>query len=85
MCFIDLPRNEVRDRIPLLRRRRQAYAAVRGDAMAVQDDLHGRILLVEEDGAVIVVVQHHTDARRIEVALVRDRHREAGTGSGEAL
>src|SRR6185437_2611248 len=58
----------------LLRRGEQAQAAVRSHAMAMQDDLHARVFLVEENGAEGAVVEHDADASRIEIAVGSDLH-----------
>ena len=46
----------------------QAHAAVGGDAVAVQDDLHPGVLLIEEHGTESVVVQHDADTAATQIA-----------------
>ncbi len=60
--------------VPLLRRWHQAHVAVRGDALAVEDHLHGRILLVYENGMVRAVVEKYAETLSIEVILVVHLH-----------
>ena len=74
MLLVGLMRLDGRDRIPLFRRGQQAQAAIGGDAIAVQDDLHARILLVEEYGTKSV---DDADTARIELAIGGDLHCEA--------
>ena len=72
---------ELRHQIPLLRRRHQAHVAVGGDALAVQDHLHGGVLLVHEDRVIGVLIQDHAEAARIQVAVVGHLHLSVGAGS----
>ena len=61
---------ESRHQVPLLGRWHQPHVAVRGDALAVKNHLHGRVLLVYEDGVVGAVVEKYAKTLSIEVILV---------------
>ena len=64
--------------VPLLGRGHQAHVAVSGDALAVENHFHGRILLVYENGVIRAVVEKDTKALSIEVILVGHRHGNIG-------
>ena len=60
--------------VPLLRRWHQAHVAVSGDALAVENHLHGRVLLVHKNGMVRAVVEKNAETLSIEVILVGHLH-----------
>jgi hypothetical protein len=46
-----------RHQVPLLGRRHQTYVTVGGDACPMENHLHGRVLLIYENGMVGAVVE----------------------------
>ena len=64
--------------VPLLGRWHQAHVAVGGDALAVENHLHGRVLLVYENGMVRAVVEKYAETLSIEVILVGHLHGKIG-------
>src|ERR1700685_2668528 len=60
--------------VPLLRRWHQAHVAIRGDALAVENHLHGRVLLVHKNGMVRAVIKKNAETLSIEVILVGHLH-----------
>jgi hypothetical protein len=66
------------DQVPLLGCGHEAHVAVGGDALAVENHLHGRVLLVYEDGMVGTVVEEHAKTLSIEVILVGHFHLKIG-------
>ena len=73
---------ELRDEVPLLRRGHEANIAVGCDALSMENHLHGGVLLVDEDRVERVVVEHHVEALRTQVVVVRYLHREIGAEGG---
>src|SRR5215469_12441986 len=73
---------EGRHQVPLLRGWHQAHVAVRGDALAVKNHLHGRVLLVNKHGMVRAVVEKDAETLRIEVILVGHLYGKIGAGQG---
>jgi hypothetical protein len=66
--------------VPLLRRWHQPHVAVGGDALAVENHLHGRVLLVHKNGMVRAVVEKNAETLSIEVILVGHLHGKIGAG-----
>jgi hypothetical protein len=66
--------------VPLLGRWHQAHVAVGGDALAVENHLHGRVLLVYENGMVRAVVEKNAETLSIEIILVGHLHGKIGAG-----
>src|SRR5947209_1426368 len=66
--------------VPLLRRWHQAHVAVGGDALAVKNHLHGRVLLVDKNRMVRAVVEKDAEALSIEIILVGHLHGKIGGG-----
>ena len=64
--------------VPLLGGRHQAHVAIGGDAVAVENHLHGGVLLVDEDGMIGAVVQKYAEPLGVEVILVGHVHGEIG-------
>ena len=83
MFLVGVMALELRDQIPLLRSRHQAHVAVGGDAFAMENELHGGVLLVDEDGVESVVVEHHVEALRVQIAAVSHLHHEIRAESGQ--
>ena len=71
---------EARYQVPLLGRWHQAHVAVGGDALAVENHLHGRILLVHKNRMVRAVVEKNAETLSIEVILVGHLHGKIGAG-----
>src|ERR1035438_6880675 len=60
--------------VPLLGRWHQANVAVGGDALTVENHLHCRVLLVDEDGVVRAVVEKDAKTLCVEVVLFGHLH-----------
>src|ERR1700722_1067302 len=58
------------NRVPLFRRRRQTDLAVRGDALAMQDDLNSSHLLIAEHLVKLILVGENAEALGFETILL---------------
>src|SRR5580658_3576578 len=66
--------------VPRLRGWHQAAVTVGGDSLAMENHLHGRVLLVHENGMVRAVVEKNAETSSIEVILVGHLHGKIGAG-----
>src|ERR1700757_5281578 len=66
------------DEVPLLGRGHQAHVTVGGDALAVENHLHGCVLLVDKNGMVRAVVKKNAETSSVEVILVGHLHGKIG-------
>ena len=71
---------ELRHQVPLLRSGHQAHIAVGGDALTVKNHLHRRMLLIDKDRVKGVLIEHHAEALRIQIAVIGHLHLLAVTG-----
>ena len=69
--------------VPLLGSGHQAHVAVGGDALAVENHLHGGVFLIHENGMIGAVVQKNAEALGVEVILVGHLHGKFGA-AGQA-
>ena len=76
--LIGLATFEGRHQVSLLGRWHEAHVAVGGDALAVENHLHRRVLLVHENGMVCAVVEKNAETLSIEVILVGHLHLKTG-------
>src|SRR6185312_13264029 len=71
LSFVRVAAVQMGNEAPLLGRGRQAQASVGGNAMSVEENLQARVLLIEEDGAVGIAVEHYADSATAEVSVIR--------------
>ena len=62
---------EIRNRVPLLRRRRQPHVPAGSNALVVQDDFHPVHLLIAEYPVIFVVEQQHAQATSLQHVVLR--------------
>ena len=65
---------QMRDQVPLLRSGHQTYVSIGGDALAMENHLHRRILLIHKDRVISALIENHAEPRGIQIAVVGHLH-----------
>ena len=64
--------------VPLFGSWHKAHVAIGGDALPVENHLHGGVLLVHKNRMVGVVVEKHAETLRVEIVLIGHPHGKIG-------